>query len=322
VAVSGRSILKLSPIPIGADLSITKSVTPDPVETGKNLTYTINVANSGPDVATSVTVADILPPSITFVNCAVSGGGGSCGGSGNNRTVAFPSLAAGATATITIVAQVNCSTPDATIISNTATISSPTTDPNPDNNSATATNKAFNPPPTITCPADITAVTALPGDTNVVVNYPPPTVTDNCPGATVVCVPPSGASFPLGQTTVKCTVTDSGGATASCSFKVTVWDVCIKDDGNGDFIVFNSFTGQYVFTRCGPGGFVMEGSGRISRVGCITRLKDDTRIISAEINRCPIAPKNTGKATIMHIRPGTTFPLNDGNILNNIPACP
>jgi hypothetical protein len=36
VAVSGRSILKLSPIPIGADLSITKSVAPDTVETGKS----------------------------------------------------------------------------------------------------------------------------------------------------------------------------------------------------------------------------------------------------------------------------------------------
>jgi hypothetical protein len=29
--------------------------------------------------------------------------------------------------------------------------------------------KAFNPPPTITCPADLTVVTALPGDMSVVV---------------------------------------------------------------------------------------------------------------------------------------------------------
>jgi len=179
VAVSGRSILKLSPIPIGADLSITKSVTPDPVETGKNLTYTINVANSGPDVATSVTVTDILPLSTTFVDCTVSGAGGICSGSGAIRTVTFPSLAVNETATITIVAQVDCSTPDAAAISNTATISSPTTDPNPDNNSATAVNKAFNPPPVISDASADPSVLWPPNHKmiDVTVNY---NVTDNC----------------------------------------------------------------------------------------------------------------------------------------------
>src|SRR5262249_17867643 len=174
-----------------------------------------------------------------FVACTVSGGvGGTCGGSGNKRTGAFPSLAVNATATITPVAQLNCSTPGGAVIVNTPPIRLPTTDPNPHHNSTTAMNKPSNPPPTITCPADLTVVTALPGDMNVVVNYPPPAVTDNCPGATVACSPPSGASFPLGMTTVNCTVTDSGGATASCSFKVTVWDVCIQDDRRGDFLLF------------------------------------------------------------------------------------
>jgi uncharacterized repeat protein (TIGR01451 family) len=179
VSVSGRSILKLSPIPIGADLSITNSGAPDPVETGKNITYTINVANNGPDEAKSVTVTDVLPASTTFVSCAVSGGGGTCGGSGNNQTVTFPSLAAHDTATITIVAQVNCTAPNASGISNTATVSSPTTDPNPDNNSATANNKVSNPPPVIS-DASATPSTLWPPDhkmIDVTVNY---TVTDNC----------------------------------------------------------------------------------------------------------------------------------------------
>src|SRR5205085_1717415 len=39
-----------------------------------------------------------------------------------------------------------------------------------------------------------------------------------------VCVPPSGSTFPVGPTTVNCTVTDSKGATASGSFTVTVTD--------------------------------------------------------------------------------------------------
>jgi hypothetical protein len=39
---------------------------------------------------------------------------------------------------------------------------------------------------------------------------------------TVVCVPPSGSSFPLGATTVNCTATDAHSNQANCSFTVFV----------------------------------------------------------------------------------------------------
>src|SRR4029079_2108156 len=121
-----------------ADLSITKTVSPDPVTTGDDLTYTVTVTNNGPDPATSVTVTDNLPAETTFVSCS-STGGGVCGGSGNNRTVTFASLTSGASETITFVANVNCSVIDGTVISNTATVDSSTPDPDPSNNSSTAT---------------------------------------------------------------------------------------------------------------------------------------------------------------------------------------
>jgi uncharacterized repeat protein (TIGR01451 family) len=162
-----------------ADLAITKTDSPDPVITGNDLTYTVTVTNNGPDAATSVTVTDNLPPETTFVSCA-STGGGVCGGSGNNRTVTFPLLTSGQSETITFVANVNCSVADGTAISNTATVSSFTPDPDTSNNSATATTTASNPPPTIT------NATADPSSlwppnhrmVNVTVSYD---VTDNCP---------------------------------------------------------------------------------------------------------------------------------------------
>ena len=40
--------------------------------------------------------------------------------------------------------------------------------------------------------------------------------------ATTTCTPASGATFPIGTTTVECTATDDEGATASGSFLVTV----------------------------------------------------------------------------------------------------
>lgn len=175
--------------------------------------------------------------------------------------------------------------------------------------------------PKIICPANVTAVAPKPGDPSTIVSFPVPMVTDNCPGATVVCLPPSGSSFPVGTTLVTCNATDTSGNTAECSFTVTVWDVCIQDDQNGDFLLFNSFTGDYLFTRCGVGGFTMTGRGEISRSGCVVALHDDTRV-NASFDRCVIAPRNTGVATIKRQQPDTSFILKDRNILNNSPTCP
>lgn len=58
-----------------------------------------------------------------------------------------------------------------------------------------------------------------------VLNYTPPTATDLVDGAvTVTCAPLSGSAFPIGQTTVTCTATDTHHNTASSSFTVTVAD--------------------------------------------------------------------------------------------------
>ena len=81
--------------------------------------------------------------------------------------------------------------------------------------------------PTITCPGNQGAVEAPPGSGSATVNYPAPTVSDNCPGVGApTCMPASGSSFPLGATTVNCTVSDAAMNTASCSFTVTVSAGC------------------------------------------------------------------------------------------------
>jgi uncharacterized repeat protein (TIGR01451 family) len=322
IGTQGRGVWRASFQDQVANLAITKTASPNPVVTGSNITYTINVSNGGPGNAQSVIVNDTLPPQTSFISCQVAGGaGGACGGAGNNRTVTFTSLAANASATITLIAQISCSVVDGAMISNSATVGSLASDPNLSNNTSMATVTASNPPPVITCPPDQNVATALPGQMSVVVNYPPPTVLDNCPGVVVNCSPPSGSSFPLGVTTVTCTATDSGGRNAMCGFKVTVFDVCIEDDKSGDFLLFNSFTGDYLFTRCGPDGFTMSGRGRVTRVGCSTKLEDDTRVVFAEIVRCLFGTENRGSARIKRIVIGTTFILEDSYILNNTCDC-
>lgn len=89
---------------------------------------------------------------------------------------------------------------------------------------AFSTCAAPNTPPSLTLPADITAEAT--SSAGAVVNYVV-TATDQQDGdlsSAVVCNPASGSTFPLGQTTVNCSVTDSGGLLASGSFKVNVQD--------------------------------------------------------------------------------------------------
>ncbi len=83
--------------------------------------------------------------------------------------------------------------------------------------------------PTIMCPSNIGAST-LAGCATV--TYTDPTPVDNCPGAMVVCAPPSGTCFALGTTTVTCTATDAAGNMGNCTFTVTVAQCAITCPAN------------------------------------------------------------------------------------------
>jgi uncharacterized repeat protein (TIGR01451 family) len=116
-----------------ADVSITKVDTPDPVHAGKNITYTIGVANAGPAQATAVTVKDTLPSTEEFRSIKTSQG--KCTRSGQAITCSLGTIASGRGATITLVAKAKT----AGGVTNTATASAAEGDPDAGNNSATAT---------------------------------------------------------------------------------------------------------------------------------------------------------------------------------------
>src|SRR5207247_499420 len=71
--------------------------------------------------------------------------------------------------------------------------------------------------PVITCSDDITV-----GECHNVVTFQS-SATDLCAGPVPVkCTPPSGSTFPVGQTIVTCAAQDPCGNRATCSFTVTV----------------------------------------------------------------------------------------------------
>jgi PKD repeat protein len=75
--------------------------------------------------------------------------------------------------------------------------------------------------PSVSVPANISVYNTT-GQAGAVVTYGAPMVTDNAPGVTWSCTPPSGTFFQLGTTTVTCKATDTAGNTTTATFTVTV----------------------------------------------------------------------------------------------------
>jgi uncharacterized repeat protein (TIGR01451 family) len=117
-----------------ADLSLTGSASPNPVRSGDNLTYTLKIANNGPDAVTNLGFSDQLPSATTFVSCS-SSTGAACSSTGGNVTAALGNLANSGQVTITITAKVSNTATGS--LSDTATIATQVFDPSPTNNSVT-----------------------------------------------------------------------------------------------------------------------------------------------------------------------------------------
>ena len=110
-----------------ADLAVTKVVNHATPELGANVTFTLTVANAGPNTAQAVSVSDPLPTGLIFVSANPSAGYNSTTG-----VWTVGNLASGANAQLEIVATV--AAPGALL--NTATASSPTFDPNTGDNTS------------------------------------------------------------------------------------------------------------------------------------------------------------------------------------------
>ncbi|HEX7680316.1 MAG TPA: hypothetical protein VF713_19445, partial [Thermoanaerobaculia bacterium] len=128
------------PIP-QADIGVQK-VGPSSAAPNTDVAYSISVNNAGPDTANSFSLTDTLPGTMTFVSIAQNSGPAfDCTshpsvGSGGTVTCTILSLASGTTATFTLTGHIPPGTASGTSFSNTANVSSTTTDQNPDNNSS------------------------------------------------------------------------------------------------------------------------------------------------------------------------------------------
>ena len=110
-----------------ADVEVTVNDSPDPVNFGSNLTYTITVRNNGEITVTGVTLTDTLPAGASLVSANSTAG--TCSGT-TSINCNIGTLNGGATATVTIVV----TPPAVSFITNTAMATINETDAIPANN--------------------------------------------------------------------------------------------------------------------------------------------------------------------------------------------
>lgn len=200
-----------------ADLTVAKTG-PDAVTAGSNITYTVTANNAGPSNATGVSLTDVLPANTTFVSATqTSGPAFICttppAGSPGTITCTAATFVSGATAVFSFV--VNLAPAATGVVSNTAAITSATTDPTP-GNSTSGLSSAIGAGPTdvsITKTADAASYKAgsdatftLTVRNNGPGNAAGTTVTDVLPtGTTLVSATPTQGTC-TGTTTVVCTL--------------------------------------------------------------------------------------------------------------------
>jgi uncharacterized repeat protein (TIGR01451 family) len=277
-----------------ADVSVTK-LAPATGTAGLPIDYTLAITNAGPTPANAVALTDALPAGTTFVSINQnSGPTGACStppvGTNGTVTCSFSSLASGASASFILRVQLSPTLANGSIVSNTATISSGTADPNPANNSQSAST-------TVAASADLSVVKSGPATatsganvvyTIVVANAGPSTaasvqLTDVVPpGTTFVSInQTSGPAYTCGNAsgTVTCTIASLPGAMPA-SFDLTVLN------GAGSGTVTNTATVATATPDPNPANNTSSTSANA--------------LTSADLAVTKTGPANAGPASLVH----------------------
>jgi uncharacterized repeat protein (TIGR01451 family) len=138
-----------------ADVRATQSVSPAPGIVGQNLTYTLAIANVGPLAASSVTVTDALPSSVTFVSASPG-----CVNLGGSIACTIGTLASGGLSNVLVTVKPTA----AGTLTNSVSVSSTTADPNLANNVSTNSTAVYVAPSITAQPTNV--VTTAGGNAN------------------------------------------------------------------------------------------------------------------------------------------------------------
>src|SRR4030095_16767410 len=102
------------------------------------------------------------------------------------------------------------------------------------------------------------------------------------------------------------------------SYRQQTFDQCLQDDSTGNILLFDSITGEYLFSNCS--GITLNGQGVLTRKGSMFTLQHNgaDRRVLARVD----TSVNKGTASIQLLSQGTTFTITDRNTRDNTCACP
>ncbi len=120
-----------TPINTSADLSVTKSVSPQFANHGQQVTFTVSVNNAGPNAASNVAVRDVMPSSL--LNGQFSLDNGATWQNITGSLFVLGTVPAGATVPLLLRGTVDQTTVG--VVTNSASLSTDTPDPDTSNNS-------------------------------------------------------------------------------------------------------------------------------------------------------------------------------------------
>jgi uncharacterized repeat protein (TIGR01451 family)/LPXTG-motif cell wall-anchored protein len=184
------------PVATSADLTITKTAN-GPFTAGQAASWTLTVTNLGPSTARSVSVSDPAPAGVDPATLTLASTAGTCSG----PSCALGDIAANATVTVTVSAAVDAST--TAPVSNSATVGSATSDPDPASNTASTTTPVTTAAHLVTVKsASVPFVAGQPGTWTITVTNLGPS---DAQATTVTDHPPAGyAVVTVGSTQGSC----------------------------------------------------------------------------------------------------------------------
>jgi uncharacterized repeat protein (TIGR01451 family) len=313
-----------------ANLSITNSASPVPVQAGADITYTQVATNAGPSAATNASFTESTPPNTTFVQLTPIPTGWSCilpvAGSSGTITCTNASFAVG-TASFPVVVKVAAGTTAGTVINDTARINSSTTDPNSANNSATATDVVAGATQADLITTNTAAPTSLAAGSNVTYTQ---SVTNNGPVATTApltftqTTPPNtnfqSITAPAGWTCVKpavgatgtITCTDSGtlALNATANFTLVLQVAAGTPSGTNIAETATASAGNLVpnLTSNTATATVLVANANSADMAIVKTATPSPNVADGDILTYSLAVTNNGPATATNVIVTDTLP--------------
>ena len=134
------SSITLDAVPPQANLQLLGTAAPNPVQVGKNLTYTFKITNAGPDGASAIKFSDLLSQNISYVSSVTTQG--TCSFAKSTLSCDLNSLALNATAEVKLIVIPNTTG----TVTDTSTLRGAEVDPNTANNTTTVSATVQTPP--------------------------------------------------------------------------------------------------------------------------------------------------------------------------------